>query len=130
MNGFGSQGLPRGEDVENPVDYPFKSFDGSTTLDRQTSGQRVFDINVDGVAHYGLYPDWIEDLRMLAGDRIIKRHGPRRRGVPPDVGAGGRDTGSALRQVASAFHHREGHRPSARARDERAQGAEAGGPAG
>jgi microsomal dipeptidase-like Zn-dependent dipeptidase len=71
MNGFGAQGLPRGADVPNPVSYPFKSFDGSTTLDREQSGQRVYDINVDGVAHYGLYPDWVEDLRMLAGDRII-----------------------------------------------------------
>ena len=75
MNGFGAQGLPRGADTENPVSYPFKSFDGSTTLDRQTSGERQFDINVDGVAHYGLYPDWIEDLRMLAGDRIIRDMG-------------------------------------------------------
>jgi hypothetical protein len=71
MNGFGSQGLPRGPDVPNPVTYPFESFDGSVTLDRQVSGERVFDINSDGVAHYGLYPDWIEDLRILAGQEII-----------------------------------------------------------
>jgi hypothetical protein len=25
-----------------------------------------------GVAHYGLYPDWIEDLRHIAGDQIVK----------------------------------------------------------
>ena len=43
----------------------------ASTLDRQRSGERVFDINTDGVAHYGLYPDWIEDLRMLAGDEIV-----------------------------------------------------------
>jgi microsomal dipeptidase-like Zn-dependent dipeptidase len=71
MNGFGAQGGPRGADVPNPVTYPFQSYDGSVTLDRQVSGQRVFDINTDGVAHYGLYPDWIEDLRMLAGDQIV-----------------------------------------------------------
>ncbi|MEK6277005.1 MAG: peptidase [Actinomycetota bacterium] len=70
MNGFGAQGGPRG--APNPVRYPFKSFDGGVTLQRQTSGQRVFDINSDGVAHYGLYPDWIEDLRMIAGRRIVK----------------------------------------------------------
>ena len=70
MNGFGSQGLPRGADVPNPVTYPFTSFDGQVTLDRQISGERVFDINTDGVAHYGLYPDWVEDLRMIAGDQI------------------------------------------------------------
>ena len=35
------------------------------------SGTRTFDVNVDGVAHYGLYPDWIEDLRVQAGDEIV-----------------------------------------------------------
>ena len=75
MNGFGSQGLPRGAGVANPVTYPFQSFDGQVTLDQQVSGERVYDINVDGVAHYGLYPDWIEDLRMLAGDPIIRDMG-------------------------------------------------------
>ncbi len=69
MNGFGSQGGPR--NGPNPVRYPFKSPDGKVTLERQTSGSRVFDINKDGVAHYGLYPDWLEDLRMLAGDEIV-----------------------------------------------------------
>jgi hypothetical protein len=72
MNGFGAQGMPRGADVENPVSYPFKSFDGTATIDQQVSGQRAFDINTDGVAHYGLYPDWVEDLRMQAGDRIVR----------------------------------------------------------
>ncbi len=74
-NGFGSQGAPRGAGVTNPVNYPFKSYDGKVTLDRQVSGERVYDINVDGVAHYGLYPDWIEDLRMLAGKKIVRDMG-------------------------------------------------------
>ncbi|MEJ7789909.1 MAG: hypothetical protein WKF29_08520 [Thermoleophilaceae bacterium] len=39
--------------------------------DRQKSGSRTFDINTDGVARYGLYPDWIEDLRKQAGDEIV-----------------------------------------------------------
>jgi len=69
MNGFGSQGGPR--NGPNPVRYPFKSLDGRVTLERQKSGSRTFDINSDGVAHYGLYPDWIEDLRMQAGDEIV-----------------------------------------------------------
>jgi hypothetical protein len=69
MNGFGAQGGPRGG--ANPVSYPFRSFDGAVTLDRQRSGQRVFDVNLDGVAHYGLYPDWVEDLRMIAGQEIV-----------------------------------------------------------
>jgi hypothetical protein len=37
------------------------------TLAKHRSGTRVWDINSDGVAHYGLYPDWIEDIRKVAG---------------------------------------------------------------
>lgn len=69
-NGLGIQGSPRGADAENPVTYPFSGL-GGVVLDRQVSGTRVFDINRDGVAHYGLYPDWIEDLRRLGGDEIV-----------------------------------------------------------
>jgi hypothetical protein len=69
MNGFGAQGPPR--NGPNPVRYPFKSFDGKVTIEQQRSGQRVYDINVDGVAHYGLYPDWVEDLRRQAGQAIV-----------------------------------------------------------
>lgn len=75
MNGFGAQGGPRNP-TENPVTYPFTNFDGTVTFNRQRSGQRLFDINSDGVAHYGLYPDWVEDLRMVSGgDRILKDMG-------------------------------------------------------
>jgi hypothetical protein len=70
-NGFGAQGGPRGANVPNPVTYPFTGF-GGTTVYQQQSGSRTYDINVDGVAHYGLYPDWIEDLRHLAGDAIVE----------------------------------------------------------
>ena len=67
MNGFASQGGPR---EGGNVSYPFRSFDG-LQVDRQRSGQRVYDINVDGVAHYGLFPDWVEDLRLLAGQDVV-----------------------------------------------------------
>jgi hypothetical protein len=70
MNGFGAQGPPR-TGAKNPVKYPFKSFDGAVTLDKPKSGERTWDINKDGVAHYGLYPDWVEDLRQIAGDEIV-----------------------------------------------------------
>jgi hypothetical protein len=71
INGFATQGAPRGPDVEDPVTYPFEGF-GGAVIDRQVSGERVYDINVDGVAHYGLYPDWVEDLRLQAGDAIVE----------------------------------------------------------
>lgn len=66
INGLGAQGDPRGADVSNPVTYPFRGLNG-VTVHQQRAGQRVYDINVDGVAQYGLYPDWVQDLRMVAG---------------------------------------------------------------
>ena len=70
VNGLGSQGGPRNGD--NPVDYPFKSAIGNVEFDRVVAGEQEYDINEDGVAHYGLYPDWIEDLRQIAGDQIVE----------------------------------------------------------
>jgi hypothetical protein len=65
INGLGAQGDPRGADAENPVTYPFKGW-GGVTVDKQRSGERVYDINVDGVAHYGLYADWFQDIANVA----------------------------------------------------------------
>ena len=70
INGLGAQGNPRGADAKNKVTYPFKGL-GGVTIDKNVSGQRVYDINTDGVAQYGLYPDWIEDLRRLGGQDIV-----------------------------------------------------------
>ena len=71
-NGLGAQGAPREGAAQNPVSYPFTSYDGSVRFDRQVSGSKTFDINRDGVAHYGLYADWYEDLRKIAGDGILE----------------------------------------------------------
>ncbi len=70
INGLGAQGAARGADVPNPVTYPFRGLNG-VVVDKQHAGERVYDINVDGVAQYGLYPDWVQDLRMVAG----RQHG-------------------------------------------------------
>ena len=72
INGLGAQGDPRPDAATNhPVTYPFTTL-GGVKVDQQVSGQRVYDINKDGVSHYGLYPDWIQDLKMQAGDDIVK----------------------------------------------------------
>ena len=52
--------------MPNKVSYPFKGLNG-IRVEKQQAGKRVYDINADGVAQYGLYPDWIEDLRKVAG---------------------------------------------------------------
>ncbi len=63
-NGFGGQGSPRNPGEDEPrVEYPFTGF-GGVVFDRQQSGEQTFDVNTDGVDHYGLYPDWIEDIRV------------------------------------------------------------------
>jgi len=71
INGLHAQPVPRPDAAQNPVQYPFQSFDGGSVIDRQRSGTRIYDVNVDGVDHYGLYPDWIEDLRLVAGQQIV-----------------------------------------------------------
>jgi hypothetical protein len=93
VHGFAAQGGPRGADAETPVTYPFTGF-GGVRVGRQVSGERVFDLNVDGVAHYGLYPDWFHDLGQLAGPAITAdlergveaylQLWERAVGVPPD----------------------------------------------
>jgi hypothetical protein len=70
INGLGAQGNPRGANVKNPVTYPFAGL-GGVLVYKQVSGKRVYDINTDGVAHYGLYPDWLQDLKMIAGPNIL-----------------------------------------------------------
>ncbi len=71
VNGLGKQAPPRPGNEANPVRYPFRTFDGGTVVDRQVSGTRTFDVNADGTAHYGMFPDWVEDLRVIAGDQIV-----------------------------------------------------------
>ncbi|MEO5662218.1 MAG: hypothetical protein ABIR39_02950 [Nocardioides sp.] len=66
INGLGAQGSPRGAEAPSPVTYPFRGL-GGVTVNKQVAGQRVYDINVDGVAQYGAYPDWIEDAAHVAG---------------------------------------------------------------
>ena len=66
INGLGAQGDPRGTDVANKVTYPITGL-GGVKLKKQRAGKRVYDINADGVAQYGLYPDWVADLTQVAG---------------------------------------------------------------
>jgi microsomal dipeptidase-like Zn-dependent dipeptidase len=69
-NGLGTQAEAR-PPSGNPVTYPYRTFDGGTVMQQQRSGSRRYDINTDGAAHYGLFPDWVEDLRKLAGSAIV-----------------------------------------------------------
>ncbi|MFJ6938612.1 discoidin domain-containing protein [Streptomyces sp. NPDC101132] len=71
MNGVGGWPGPRGAGTPNPVKYPFRSTDGGSVIDKVTTGQRTWDLNTDGASHYGLVPDWIEDVRLVGGQDVV-----------------------------------------------------------
>ncbi|WP_416398982.1 hypothetical protein [Allohahella sp. A8] len=71
MSGLGSQAAPRSDTAVNPLVYPFTTESG-VIVDRQKTGNRVFDLNTDGVAHYGLLPDHLQDIREQTSDRIYE----------------------------------------------------------
>jgi hypothetical protein len=68
MNGLAEQSQPTSG---TPISYPFSSYDGRVSFAREQWGQRVFDLNTDGVANYGMYPDWLQELQVLAGRPIL-----------------------------------------------------------
>jgi hypothetical protein len=71
-NGLGKQAAPRpGASEDDPVTYPFLSFDGGATIRQSQWGTRSWDFNLSGAAHYGLFLDWIEDLKHVAGQEIV-----------------------------------------------------------
>ncbi len=67
--GFASLPGPRSDAAQRPLGYPFKSYDGKVTFTRERTGQRTFDLNHDGVAHYGLMADLLADMRQGPGGR-------------------------------------------------------------
>lgn len=69
INGIHQQADPRADAAEKPLVYPFKSPMGDVVFERQRTGERVYDLNTDGVAHYGLYPDYIADMMMQPGGK-------------------------------------------------------------
>lgn len=68
LGGLAAQ--PEAPEGEPQVRYPFESYDGKVTFQRQTTGERTFDYSTEGVAHYGLYADWFEDLRRRGGEEM------------------------------------------------------------
>ena len=50
-------GAPNDDEVT--INYPFQSHDGQVSFERQVTGNRTFDYNNEGIAHYGLFAEWI-----------------------------------------------------------------------
>jgi Membrane dipeptidase (Peptidase family M19) len=67
--GFASLPAPRSDANTNPLPYPFRSYDGKVTFARERTGTRTFDLNTDGVAHYGLMADLLADTERAPGGR-------------------------------------------------------------
>ncbi|HEX4895632.1 MAG TPA: hypothetical protein VFV11_04810 [Solimonas sp.] len=74
INGIHVQAAPRSDAATRPLAYPFRSYDGRVVFERQVTGERVFDLNSDGVAHYGLYPDFLADLQQTPGGDEAMRY--------------------------------------------------------
>jgi hypothetical protein len=66
VNGLGAQAAARADAASNPIVYPLTALNG-VTLGTYTVGQRTYDVNVDGVATYGLQADWTVDVVHAAG---------------------------------------------------------------
>src|SRR5205807_1510593 len=64
MNGLHSESGPTSG---SPITYPFKSFNGRVTFGHEVWGKRVWDLNKDGVANYGMFPDWMQGVQVLGG---------------------------------------------------------------
>ena len=75
-NGFAGQPGPRFGFEQCPgdlfppaqgggVSYPFALFGTAGSLGKSVTGNRTFDFNVDGLAHAGMLPDFVADLRSL-----------------------------------------------------------------
>jgi microsomal dipeptidase-like Zn-dependent dipeptidase len=65
--GFNALPGPRSDAGSHPLHYPFKAYYCDVKLHRESTGQRVYDLNKDGVAHYGLVPDLIADMQQQKG---------------------------------------------------------------
>ncbi|MDX6214799.1 MAG: hypothetical protein QOG99_383 [Frankiales bacterium] len=65
ISGFSAQGAPRNPKPGKGVTYPFRGL-GGTTIAKSHTGVRTWDINTEGVEHYGLYPDWVQDVQVQA----------------------------------------------------------------
>jgi hypothetical protein len=69
LGGLSDQPAPG---AQGSISYPFRSYDGSVTFDRQRTGDRTFDYAKEGVAQYGLYADWFADLRRVGGQALAQ----------------------------------------------------------
>ena len=71
--GFNATPGPRSDARAHPLRYPFASYDRKVRFVRERSGRRMYDLNTDGVAHYGLFADLIADMQRQQTTRRALR---------------------------------------------------------
>lgn len=52
-------------DADIRIDYPFVSVDGQVTFTAPATGNRQFDYRSEGMAHYGMLAEWMENFRQI-----------------------------------------------------------------
>jgi microsomal dipeptidase-like Zn-dependent dipeptidase len=60
---FGAKSVCGSTPQTDPLTYPFTSYAGDVTFFQPKVGDRTLDFNTEGLAHIGLLPDLIEDVR-------------------------------------------------------------------
>jgi microsomal dipeptidase-like Zn-dependent dipeptidase len=70
--GFSSLPGPRQDAEQSPVTYPFRGYFCNVTFQREQSGTRTFDLNKDGLAHYGLIADLLADMEQHGGGPAMR----------------------------------------------------------
>jgi microsomal dipeptidase-like Zn-dependent dipeptidase len=71
--GFNALPGPRPDADEDPLRYPFRPLLCNLKFGKQQTGTRTFDLNEDGVAHYGLFADLLADMqRTRPGRRALR----------------------------------------------------------
>ena len=68
MNGLAEQ---PGPSSATPITYPFKSYKGNVTFTEEQWGERKFNLNTDGVANYGMYADYMNELQTIGGAPVM-----------------------------------------------------------
>ena len=71
--GFAGLPEPRADAAERPLAYPFNGYKSKASFDREVSGERSFDLNTDGMAHYGLLADLLADTQHTPGSERAMR---------------------------------------------------------
>ncbi|WP_141733319.1 hypothetical protein [Oligoflexus tunisiensis] len=67
IQGVSSQAM--GED-DITITYPFTSVDGKVQFLQPQTGNRIFHYDREGVAHYGLLAEWVEELRQVDAQAV------------------------------------------------------------